>query len=133
MARSGGTREKVIQVDTNYLVGLANPDGRYGEFFRALQQGEQTEISAIAWHEFLCGPFDKLDYVRALAILQSRIISVDREAAEYGAALFNKTGRRRGSSADCMIAAVAILHSATFFTFNTQDFLPFVPLGLRLR
>ncbi len=123
----------MIHVDTNYLVGLSNPNGRFGEFFQALKQGEPAEISAIAWHEFLCGPYVKLDRDRALAVLKSRIIPVDRDAAEFGAALFNKTGRRRGSSADCMIAAIAILHSATLFSFNTQDFAPFVPFGLRLQ
>jgi predicted nucleic acid-binding protein len=46
--------------------------------------------------------------------------------------LFNKTGRRRGSRFDCLIAATAILDQAEVATVNETDFKVFVPHGLKL-
>jgi len=48
------------------------------------------------------------------------------------ALLFNKTGRRSRSLADCMIAAIAIRCGASLATINTADFQPFVQYGLAL-
>jgi hypothetical protein len=44
--------------------------------------------------------------------------------------LFNKTGRRSRSLADCLIAAVAIRCGAKLATVNTGDFQAFVQYGL---
>jgi predicted nucleic acid-binding protein len=46
--------------------------------------------------------------------------------------LFNKTGRRSRSLADCLIAAVAIRCGAKLATVNTGDFQVFVQYGLTL-
>ena len=48
------------------------------------------------------------------------------------AELFNKTGRRRESRFDCLIAATAILSRAEVATVNESDFKVFVPHGLKL-
>jgi len=48
------------------------------------------------------------------------------------AILFNQTGRRSRTLADCMIAAVAIRCNAKLATINASDFQAFVQHGLIL-
>jgi predicted nucleic acid-binding protein len=52
--------------------------------------------------------------------------------AALAASLFNQTGRRSRSLADCMIAAVAIRCGAKLATVNSHDFHPLVAHGLIL-
>lgn len=52
--------------------------------------------------------------------------------AVLAASLFNQTGRRSRSLADCMIAAVAIRSGAKLATLNTGDFQPLTQHGLTL-
>ena len=52
--------------------------------------------------------------------------------AVLAADLFNKTGRRRGSRFDCLIAATAILAQAEIATVNQSDFSAFTAHGLKL-
>ena len=52
--------------------------------------------------------------------------------AEKAAQLFNLTGRRSRSLADCMIAAVAIRSGAKMATINAAHFQPFLAHGLVL-
>jgi predicted nucleic acid-binding protein len=73
---------------------------------------ESLATSAIAWTEFLNGPVTPLEVSRADAVLQSRIVPFGQSEAVLAAELFNKTGRRRGSRFDCLIAATAILAQA---------------------
>ena len=103
---------------------------------RALASGEQAAVCAQAWMEFLCGPnssgVTEQEIELVLAILEDRIVAMDRTAASLGARLFNDTGRRKGSQGDCFIAAAAIVHEAWLFTRNRTDFQRFEPFGLRL-
>ncbi|MBI4025667.1 MAG: hypothetical protein HY360_11855 [Verrucomicrobia bacterium] len=52
--------------------------------------------------------------------------------AVKAAELFNLTGRRSRSLADCMISAVAIRRGATLATINIADFQSFQQHGLIL-
>jgi predicted nucleic acid-binding protein len=123
----------MIHLDTNYLIGLlVQGSPRALEVDGWLATGEPLGTSAIAWTEFLNGPVTTLEVTRAGTVLQSRIVPFGPAEATLAADLFNKTGRRRGSRFDCLIAATAILAPAAFATVNQSDFKPFVPHGLTL-
>jgi predicted nucleic acid-binding protein len=59
-------------------------------------------------------------------------ISFIAEDAELSARLFNLSGRRRGTLADCMVAATALRLDAELATANALDFARFEAAGLRL-
>ena len=123
----------MIQLDTNYLIGLlVNGSAAALEVDGWLAAGELLAASAVAWTEFLNGPVTPLEVNRAEAVLQSRIIPFGQAEAMLAAELFNKTGRRRGSRFDCLIAATAIRAHAEVATFNQSDFKVFVAHGLKL-
>lgn len=123
----------MIHLDTNYLIGLlvkGSPQAL--EVDAWLAAGQTLATGAIAWTEFLNGPVSAMEVTRAEAVLQSRIVPFGRPEAVLAAELFNKTGRRRGSRFDCLIAATAMLAQAEVATVNQSDFNPFLPHGLKL-
>jgi predicted nucleic acid-binding protein len=93
--------------------------------------GETFGISSVAWAEFLCGPVDTAGELLAkrLFLAPEPFLATD---ATLAAALFNRTGRRSRSLADCMIAAVAIRLGARLATENRSDFDVLQPYGLSL-
>lgn len=124
---------EMIHLDTNYLIGLlvkGSPQARDVDGW--LAGGQTLAASAIVWAEFLNGPVTPVEVARAEAILELRIIPFGRQEAALAADLFNKTGRRRGSRFDCLIAATAIAAQAEAATVNQQDFKVFLPHGLKL-
>ena len=123
----------MIHLDTNYLIGLlvkGSPQAQQVDGW--LADGQTLAASAIAWTEFLNGPVAPLDVTRVASVLQSRIVPFGRPEAVLAADLFNKTGRRRGSRFDCLIAATAILAQAELATVNQSDFGVFQQEGLKL-
>lgn len=123
----------MIHLDTNYLIGLlVKGSAQAGEVDGWLAGDGLLATSAIAWTEFLNGPVTQTEISRATAVLQSRIVPFGHPEAALAAELFNKTGRRRGSRFDCLIAASAILAQAEIATVNQSDFKAFVPHGLKL-
>jgi predicted nucleic acid-binding protein len=124
----------MIHLDTNYLIGLlvrGSPEA--SEVDQWLAAGESLATSAIAWTEFLNGPVTSLEVSQVEAVLQSQIVSFGKAEATLAAGLFNKTGRRRGSRFDCLIAASAISDQSELATLNVADFKVFTPLGLKLK
>jgi predicted nucleic acid-binding protein len=123
----------MIHLDTNYLIGLlVKGSPQAGDVAGWLVAGQTFAASAIAWTEFLNGPVTPLEVSRAEAVLQSRIVPFGQQEAVLAADLFNRTGRRRGSRFDCLIAATAILTQAEVATVNQSDFRAFLQHGLRL-
>ena len=123
----------MIHLDTNYLIGLlvkGSPQALHVDGW--LAAGQPLATGAIAWTEFLNGPVSPLEVSRTEAVLQSRIVPFGRPEAVLAAELFNKTGRRRGSRFDCLIAATAMLAQAELATANQSDFNAFTPHGLKL-
>jgi len=123
----------MIHLDTNYLIGLAvagsPPAQRVDQW---LATGESLAASALAWTEFLNGPVQPQEIALVESVIESRVVPFDKTTAVIAAELFNKTGRRRGSRFDCLIAATAILAKAEIATVNESDFKVFVPHGLKL-
>jgi predicted nucleic acid-binding protein len=119
----------MIHLDTNFLIAALTPDTpSEGRLTAWLINGEKFGISSIAWSEFLCGPVTEQERMVAALLLLSPepFLAVD---AEKAAELFNQTGRRSRSLADCQIAAVAMRIGAAIATENENDFKPFSQFG----
>jgi predicted nucleic acid-binding protein len=122
----------MIHFDTNFLVAALQPDTPEQAKLDAWTDSKETlGVSAIAWSEFLCGPLSGRDELFAKQLLSNMEPLTGRDA-QLAADLFNKTGRRSRSLADCMIAAVAIRCGAKLATINAPDFQPFVSHGLTM-
>ena len=122
----------MIHLDTNFLIQALAPSSAAEKKLQTwLKDGEDLGISSIAWSEFLCGPLTAQDEAWAqtlLALPESFLASDAHKAAE----LFNATGRRSRSLADCQIAAVAFRCNARLATINASDFALFQSHGLKL-
>lgn len=122
----------MIHLDTNFLVQALVPGSAAGAKLQAaLTDREDLGMSTVAWSEFLCGPLNPQDEALArlfLAPPEPFLAADARKAAD----LFNATGRRSRSLADCQIAAVALRCGARLATGNVSDFAPFQSHGLIL-
>lgn len=122
----------MIHLDTNFLIDALVPGSvQEAQLVGWLGAGETLGISALAWGEFLCGPLSPTAEALARSFFPDAE-ALERADAEKAAALFNLTGRRSKSYADCCIAAVAIRAQAPLATSNRDDFTPMVPHGLVL-
>lgn len=123
------TREMIramIHFDTNFLIQATLGGSPANERFRNWSAaGENFSVSSIAWSEYLCGPLDATARTLALQIFPNPEPFLSADAA-LAADLFNQTGRRSRSLADCMIAAVAVRCGAKLATVNLDDFQPLV-------
>ncbi|MES2922421.1 MAG: PIN domain-containing protein [Verrucomicrobiota bacterium] len=123
----------MIHLDTNFLVDLVTAGSPGGlKILGWLKSGNSVTTSAVAWSEFCNGPLSKLQKDAAFTVLDRKIAEFTWREAEEAARLFNMSGRRRGSHANCMIAAAAIVSGHPLATFNTADFQRLVPFGLVL-
>ena len=122
----------MIHLDTNFIIAALVPGSpAEGKVQAWLVAGEDLGISTIAWSEFLCGPVTPPDATLAQTFLAAPepFLAVDaRKAAD----LFNATGRRSRSLADCQIFATALRCAAPVATANRSDFAPFQSHGLLL-
>jgi predicted nucleic acid-binding protein len=122
----------VIQLDTSFVIrAMVSGTGEDRLLRRWLASHRGVTISAIAWTEFRCGPV-----AGPVVDLVQRIVGepLPFSAAEaiIAASLFDRTGRRRGSLIDCMVAATAINAGDSLATSNLADFRRFETLGLEL-
>ncbi len=122
----------MIDLDANFLVDVFLPGTASARIVdRWIHRGEMLNMSSIAWAEFLCGPVEAHDARVARSILTAIEPLTDVDA-EHAAELFNATGRRNRSLADCMIAASAIRRRARLATLDKPDFVRFRAFGLKL-
>jgi predicted nucleic acid-binding protein len=118
---------------TNALVALGDPSHPvFVALEKEITEGSVCSTNSVAWHEFVRGPLKDTDHHRALWILENRIHALDKEDAEIAALLFNRGGRKRASTSDCLIAASALRRELQLVTLNLSDFEPFVAYGLKL-
>lgn len=123
----------MIHLDTNFLVELVTMGSGGGKQLRQwLEDGQEIGACAVAWSEFCNGPLSREQKDAAFAVLNRNIADFTWRDGEEAARLFNLGGRRRGSHADCMIAASALAAGASLATRNHDDFAGFVPYGLKL-
>jgi predicted nucleic acid-binding protein len=123
----------MIHLDTNCLIDIHSPGSQIRSWLLAgVRSGERVSCSVLVWSEYLCGPLSSEERELSWQLIEGAPIALESFAAELGAQFFNSTGRRRGSLADCLIAATAVNHGATFLTLDKRDFLPFQSLGLKL-
>ena len=123
----------MIHLDTNLLVDLVtvgSPGGRLIAHW--LNRGMRIGASAVAWSEFCSGPLTRSQKDSAFAVLNREVHDFTWRTAEQAARLFNLSGRKRGSHADCMIAATAMQRGASLATFNTLDFIRLAAFGVVL-
>ena len=57
---------------------------------------------------------------------------LEEATAELAASMFNRTGRRRGTFVDCLVAAAAVHAGARLATSNPRDFDRFTKAGFDL-
>jgi len=121
----------MIHLDTSFLIRALVAGSPESLELRRQLRAQPINISTIAWSEFLCGPLDAAQEAAAVRLfpLPETFIAADSRMA---ADLYNRTGRRRGSLADCMIAATALRAGAAVATSNVADFRRFEPSGLRV-
>jgi predicted nucleic acid-binding protein len=123
----------MIHLDTNILIDLVTAHSPQVPLIREwLSEGRILTTSSVAWSEFLNGPHSNSQKDAMRLILAGGIRPFDEEQAELASRLFHITGRRRGSHADCMIAAAALAKREVVATRNLKDFQRFVPHGLML-
>jgi predicted nucleic acid-binding protein len=122
----------VIHLDTNCLIrSLIAGTAQHAQVHGWLAAGETLSVASVVWAEFLCGPLTPQQLATAQAVLP-RPEPFIAEDAERAAALFNTAGRRRGSLADCMIAAVCLRVRAPLATSNVADFRPSAAAGVQI-
>jgi len=122
----------MIHVDANFLIDSLVPgSSQDAQLAGCLSAGETLGISAVAWGEFLCGPLSAAEETLARKLLPTPEPLTGADA-EKAAQLFNATGRRSRSFADCCIAAVALRTGSRLATSNSADFQPFAAHGLVL-
>ena len=122
----------MIHLDTSFLIRAGARGTAESTQLKAwLTRRMPVRISALTWAEFLCGPVS-VSAMELAAELLGEPRAFSGLDATLAARLYNESGRRRGSLADCMIAATAVNASASLATSNAADFDRLVPFGLKV-
>ncbi len=122
----------MVDLDANFLVDVFHRGSSSSRSMdRWVHRGDPVSISSVAWAEFLCGPVASEDALAARGLIRT-IEPVTEPDAVLAAELFNATGRRTRSLADCLIAALAIRRRVLLATLDAADFHRFRGFGLKL-
>ena len=112
----------MIQLDTSFLIRALVHGSPEDALLRGwLRDRTPLGMSTIAWTEFLCGPLRPADIELATQVA-GEILPFGADDAALAADLFNRSGRRRGSLVDCMVASVALGRESPLATANPTDF-----------
>ncbi len=115
----------MILLDTSVLVEALSGSRPAASFLReALEGGERVRLPAIVLFEWLRGPRRSQELAAQEALFPSAAaIAFGPAEATKAAGLYRRVGKSaRGREIDIAIAACAICHDATLWTFNTKDF-----------
>jgi len=123
----------MIHLDANLLIAMVMPrDLRHAAARSVIAKDRSLFTSSVAWMELQSRPLNPT-HTRALQrILSGGILPFDEPTAALAGDLFFRTGSKRRTRLDTMIAATAIHAGAELATVNSEDFEPFVPMGLKL-
>ena len=123
----------MIHLDANLLIAAANPNDLHAPTAdRLINTNGAFAASACTWTEFKSRPIDPSREKVLHRILTGGIIPFDQPAAALAGELYHRTGSKRRTRLDTMIAATAILAGAQLAAVNPDDFAVFVPSGLKI-
>lgn len=121
-----------VQLDTSFLIRALVPGSGEDVRLRAwLGDGIPIAMSVVGWAEFLCGPLAEPDKAVARRLIDA-LVPLEEVTTELAASMFNRTGRRRGTFVDCLVAATAVHAGARLATSNPRHFDRFAEAGFEL-
>ena len=122
----------MIFLDTSALVhALSGSRGSASALRGAIERGERVQLPALVLFEWLRGPRRAQELAAQEALFPSEAaVAFGAVEAATAAGLYRGINRARGREIDIAIAACALCHDATLWTFNLKDFTD-VP-GLRV-
>jgi len=112
----------MIHLDTSFLIHALMPGTREDALLRTwLAAAETIVMGAVGLGRVPLWPAQQRRLGRGPAVYRP-VPDFNRDHAVATARLFIESGRRRGSLADCMIAAAALSDAASIATTNKADF-----------
>ena len=114
----------MILLDTSVLIDSFTADQRGAPALRrALESGEQLQVSALAVYEWMRGPRIPAELeLQEELFPNERAIPFEVEDALLSARIYRSVRRARGREIDLAIAACAINREAPLWTLNPADF-----------
>ena len=114
----------MIHLDTSVLIdAFTGPRRSAGPLRRLVEEGERIAVSTIVLYEWLRGPRqpDELQTQEAL-FPAAGAVSFGPSEAGRAAELYRALPRARGRELDLAVAACALVHAASLWTLNPEDF-----------
>ena len=114
----------MIHLDTSILIDALSGPRRSAPVLRAaIVDGERLAISTLVLYEWLRGPRHDAELEAQAQLLPAEsAVPFDAIAAGRASTLYRAVRRPRGRELDLAIAACALVHGATFWTLNPEDF-----------
>jgi len=114
----------MIHLDTSLLIdALTGPRRSAPRLRDAIERGERIQMSTIVLYEWLRGPRRNAELEAQDALFPTEAaVPFDAETAGVAARLYAQVGRARGREIDLAIAASALVHGASLWTLNRDDF-----------
>jgi len=114
----------VVHLDTSALVDALTGARRSAPALRrAIERGERIHLSAIVLYEWLRGPRRAVELTDQEALFpREAAVTFGPAEASHAARLYAQVKRPRGREVDLAIAASAIVHGASLWTLNHEDF-----------
>ena len=113
-----------VHVDTDFLIRAMSSAGwERRRLLELAEEGQEIEISAVAWYEFARGPRtpEQLATARAFFALDG-IIPLSEALAMRAAETFRQLGSPRRRAADIAIGVTAAYRDAMLLSLNDKDF-----------